>query len=40
MFDAKANSNKKRDRMVSKIILPKNKVFERDLSQYAIKLPE
>ena len=40
MFDAKANSNKKRDRMVSKIILPNNKVFERYLSQYAIKLPE
>ncbi len=40
MFEGKTNSNKKRDPMVSKTILPKNKDFESDKSKYAIKLPD
>ena len=40
MFEGKTNSNKKRDPMVSKTILPKNKDFESDESKYAIKLPD
>ncbi len=40
MFEAKTNSNKKRNQMVSKVILPENKKFKSDLSQYDVKLPK
>ncbi len=40
MFEAKTNSNKKKDTMASKTILPENNEFESIQSKYAIKLPE
>ena len=39
MFEAKANSNEKRDHMVSKTILPDNLDFESEISEYGINLP-
>ena len=40
MFEAKANSNEKRDHMVSKTILPDNLDFESEISEYGINLPK
>ena len=40
MFEAKTNSNKKKEQIVSNTILPKNKSFESLQSKYQIKLPQ
>ena len=40
MFEANANSNEKRDHMVSKTILPDNLDFESEISEYGINLPK
>ena len=39
MFEAKTNSNKKKEQIVSNTILPENKSFESHQSKYQIKLP-
>tara|TARA_Y100001970_G_scaffold294330_1_gene450683 strand:+ start:10925 stop:13219 length:2295 start_codon:yes stop_codon:yes gene_type:complete len=39
MFEAKANSNEKRDQKVSKSILPENLNFESESFEYGIKIP-
>ncbi len=39
MFEAKANSNEKRDQKVSKTILPENFILERESFEYGINLP-
>jgi len=39
MFEAQTNSNAKRNNKVSKVILPNNKNFESQSSEYGIKLP-
>ena len=40
MFEAKTNSNKKKEQIVSNTILPENKSFESHQSKYQIKLPK
>ena len=40
MFEANANSNKKKDRMVSQTILPDNFDFESESFEYGINLPK
>ena len=40
MFEAKTNSNKKKEQIVSNTILPENKSFESHQSKYQIKLPQ